>query len=550
MASTLCTAARRVASKHPRFAVTPLVIACSPRPASAGTRIQIQLLGLLGLSLCLIAACASPELHRGDYPVTSALAPSQATALDLAIAPLEAAHPDASGFFLLDNGRAAFAARAQVTSEAQRSLDVQTYIWHADQTGKQLAYELLRAADRGVRVRLLLDDLDAREHNDPLLALSTHKNIEVRMFNPMASRHGTWGYLKSFASSFERLNHRMHAKSWIVDNRVQIAGGRNVGDEYFGASSQTNFADVELLMVGNVVRDGSVAFDRFWNSAIVVSMADLNPGSREPTSLASTRSVLEAANEQIKASRYADDLRNDETVKQLVRGDLALQWVTDYQLVADDPLKLTETGVLQQSAVLSALLPRMQNARHDLTIASPYFVPGKNGTELLVGLAQRGVNVKILTNSLAANDVAAVYGGYSRYRESLLKGGVQLWELKPRGSAPADFSLVGSSGASLHAKTLSIDDAAVFVGSYNLDLRSTSLNAEMGVYVDDVALASRFDDLFKHDTSGVLAWRVTLVNGAVSWTDGTETFNSAPHASTWRRFQAWLTRVLHVDPLL
>jgi putative cardiolipin synthase len=279
-------------------------------------------------------------------------------------------------------------------------------------------------------------------------------------------------------------------------------------------------------------------------------MADLNPESSKSMSLASGRAALQAAAEQVKASRYASDLRNDEIVKQLTHGELALQWLTDYQLVADDPLKLNATDVFEQSAVLSVLLPHMQHARQDLTIASPYFVPGKSGTELLVGLAQRGVSVKILTNSLAANDVAAVYGGYSRYRESLLKGGVQLWELKPRGSVPGDFSLAGSSGASLHAKTLSIDDAAVFVGSYNLDSRSTRLNAEMGVYVDDSVLASRFDELFKQHTSGAFAWRVTMANGAVSWTDGTETFNSSPRASTWRRFQAWLTRVLHMDPQL
>lgn len=528
--------------------VLTLALRVSRGHGGTGKPFRLRLLGLL--SLCLLAACASTEPLRGDYPVSSALPPSQATRLDRAIAPLEAGHPNASGFFLLDSGRIAFAARAHLTAEAQRSLDVQTYIWHPDQTGKKLALELLRAADRGVRVRLLLDDLDAREHNDPLLALSTHENIEVRMFNPMASRHGTWGFVSSFARSFERLNHRMHAKNWIVDNRIQIAGGRNVGDEYFGASSETNFADLDLLMVGPVVRDGSAAFDRFWNSAIVVSMVDLNRGSRKSVSLDSGRAALEAAEEKIKSSRYADDLRNDETVNELMHGELALRWVTDYQLVADDPLKLKETEVLQKSAVLGALLPHMQNASRDLTIASPYFVPGKKGTEFLVGLAQRGVSVRILTNSLAANDVAAVYGGYARYRESLLKGGVQLWELKPRGRAPADFSLVGSSGASLHAKTLAIDDAAAFVGSYNLDPRSTSLNAEMGVYVNDSVLASQFEELFEQHTSSTFAWRVTLANGALSWTDGTETFTSAPRASTWRRFQAWLTRALHLDPQL
>ncbi len=482
--------------------------------------------------------------------MSPALPPAESTSLDHACTLLEAANPQASGFLLLDNGRTAFAARAHITAAASRSIDVQTYIWHADQTGKYLAYELLQAADRGVRVRVLLDDLDARAHNDWLLVLADHPNIEIRMFNPMASRHGTLRFVGDFARSFERLNHRMHIKNWIIDNRVAIAGGRNVGDEYFAASDQTNFSDVELLMVGNVVRDGSAEFDRFWNSAIVYSIADLNPEAKKAASLDSARATLETATQQVKKSRYANELRSDETVTQLLHGELPLQWTTNYQLVADDPLKMNAKKVLEKSAVLNALLPRLEGATQDLTIASPYFVPGTAGTQLLVGLAQRGVLVRVLTNSLAANDVAAVYGGYSKYREDLLKGGVQLWELKPRSKSQADSSLLGSSGASLHAKTLAIDHTAVFVGSYNLDARSTSLNAEMGVYVESAKLAAQFDAIFDLESSGGHSWRVTLVDGSISWTDGMETFSRAPQGSAWRRFQAWLTRVVSIDPLL
>ncbi len=482
--------------------------------------------------------------------MSAALQPARSTTLDHACTPLEAANPRASGFLLLDNGRTAFAARAHVTAAAMRSIDVQTYIWHADQTGKYLAYEILQAADRGVRVRLLLDDLDARAHNDWLLVLSSHPNIEIRMFNPTGSRHGVLRFAGDFASSFKRLNHRMHVKNWIVDNRVAIEGGRNVGDEYFAASDQTNFADVELLMVGDVVRDGSAEFDRFWNSAIVYSMADLNPGAKGAASLDSTRATLAKATQEIKTSRYADDLRGDATVARLLDGELPLQWATTYQLVADDPLKMDAKEVLQKSAVLSALLPRLRAATQDITIASPYFVPGTAGSELLVGLAQRGISVRILTNSLAANDVAAVYGGYSRYREDLLKGGVQLWELKPRSKSQADASLLGSSGASLHAKTLSIDHSGIFVGSYNLDARSTNLNAEMGVYVDSAELAARLEAIFNVQISGAHSWRVTHVNESLSWSDGTESFSRAPQASAWRRIQAWFTRVVRIDPLL
>jgi cardiolipin synthase C len=509
-------------------------------------KLCLTLIGSLAFTLVSCGSLPPPKAR----PKSTALPPGDSTALDIAISALEVGNADSSGFLLLDSGRVAFASRAQATLAAQRSIDVQTYIWHADQTGKYLAHELLRAADRGVHVRLLLDDLDARKKNNPLLALDSHKNIEVRLFNPLASRQGFMGAVGEGFSSFQRLNHRMHTKNWIVDNRIAIAGGRNVGDEYFAASDETNFADMDWLMIGNVVRDGSIEFDRFWNSDIVYSITELNPELSKSINLDDTRTILAAAAEDIKSSRYANELRNDATLKHLMSGDVPLHWVTDYHLVADDPLKLNAKTPLEQSSVLKTLLPLIQNAKHEVIIASPYFVPGKAGTELLVATAQRGVSVKILTNSLAANDVAAVHGGYSKYRKALLEGGVQLWELKPIGGSQADPSLLGSSGASLHAKAFSFDGEGLFIGSYNLDARSTSLNAEMGIYVHDAEVTSQFNSLFKSGNGASAAWHVTLIDNKLSWSDGEETLNSEPHASLWRRFQAWITRVFPFDPLL
>jgi putative cardiolipin synthase len=253
---------------------------------------------------------------------------------------------------------------------------------------------------------------------------------------------------------------------------------------------------------------------------------------------------------ETEASPYASELREDDAVRRLVSGDWPMEWTATYKFVSDDPLKALSEPGLQRSQVLIALLPVMQAAREDITMISPYFVPGKQGTKGMVDAAKAGKRVRMLTNSLAANDVAAVHGGYSRYREALVAGGVELWELKPLGGAKAKSSLKGSSGASLHTKALSVDGQALFVGSYNLDPRSTSLNCEQGVLIENAVLAKQFEALFARQSSGQRAWAVQLDGGALRWSDGAETFDGDPKASAGRRFQAWLARVLRIDSQL
>ncbi len=501
------------------------------------------------LLVVALAGCAQlPE--RPVLPYSAALPPSGESSLDRSALPLEAAHPGRSGFMLLDEGAEAFALRALASAEAQRSIDVQTYIWHDDLTGRYLAWVLLQAADRGVRVRLLLDDLDSRAKNDALVALDRHDNIEVRLFNPLASRRGSLAMAGEFLHSFHRLNHRMHIKNWIVDNRVSIAGGRNIGDEYFAASDDSNFADIDYLMVGPIVRTGSEAFDRFWNSNVVYPIALLDPKQSARADLAALRKALDSVVDQTQHSRYAEALHRNESIRQLLERGLPLQWEQNYWLACDPPDKAEVDGALEKSAVLNALLPRLQGARREVLIISPYFVPGEEGTQLLTGLAQRGVTVNVLTNSLAANDVAAVHGGYARYRKRLLAGGVNLWELKPDGDGKKKLSLLGSSGASLHAKSLTIDRSGLFIGSYNLDPRSTQLNSEMGVYVESPVLAERLAKEFLNGGKGDGAWRVMLQDGKLRWTDNSVTLDSEPSASWWRRFQAWFARMLPIEPLL
>ncbi len=502
------------------------------------------------LAMLALSACAQLQ-PRPELPVESALAPGEVTPLDRLIAPVEERFTGQSGFRLVSEGPEAFAIRARTAQVAGRSLDVQTYIWHDDGTGSYLAYLLLAAADRGVQVRLLVDDFDARSRNAGFAALDAHPNIAVRLFNPLASREGKLSGLAEMAGSFSRLNHRMHNKSWIADNRVAIVGGRNLGDEYFGASAEVNFVDLDFAMVGPVVRDASASFDAYWNSRAAFPMALLDPDAVTPEALAVLRTILDERAVAGEQSRYAAELRASDSIQRLIEGDWPMEWTGTYQFVSDDPLKATlDDDVLSRSRVVGVLMPALQASTDRVTIVSPYFVPGESGTARLVEGAQAGRKVRILTNSLIANDVAAVHGGYSRYREALIDGGVALWELKPLPGSTVESSLFGSSGASLHTKALAVDGKVLFVGSYNLDPRSTSLNCEQGVLAESEVLARQFEALFEVQSSAASAWRVTREDGELRWTDGEETFDSDPKATAGRRFQAWLARVLNIDAQL
>ena len=497
----------------------------------------------------LLAGCVElPVLPEGPDAIASP--PAAAGALADRIGPAEAAHPGQSGFRLLSDGTEAFLIRAQSARLATQSLDVQTYIWHADLTGAYLGQVLLDAADRGVRVRLLVDDLDARAKTGGFAALAAHPNVEVRLFNPWVTRDGKLSLAGESAFSFKRINRRMHNKSWIADNRIAIVGGRNVGDEYFGAGEEVNFVDLDFAMLGPVVRDVSETFDRFWNSASAYPMEILDPDGVSDAALMKYRNGLAGRAAEARESRYATALRGSDLVERMVAGEWPLQWSSAYRFVSDDPGKVTmKKRDVKRTHVGVSLVPMLQAARERVAVISPYFVPGQEVTDGFSHMAASGRSVRVLTNSLVANDVAAVHGGYSRYRKALLEGGVQLWELKPAGS-PGSSSTFGSSGASLHTKAFVIDGEKLFVGSYNLDPRSTWLNCEQGVIVEDAVLAREMEALFERQIAGEHAWRVTLEQGKLRWSDGQASFDTDPKASAWQRFQAWMTRVLRLDAQL
>jgi len=499
---------------------------------------------LIALSLAaILGGCAGlpTDIER---PHSKAITDTGGTRLGRALAPLLAANRGKSGIHALDNARDAFAARVVLARAAERSLDVQYYIWRDDTTGNLLCKELWDAAERGVRVRLLLDDNNTRGLDDDLIALDAHPHIEVRLFNPYASRGARLGEL---ITDFGRLNRRMHNKSFTADNQAAIVGGRNVGDEYFGAETPVAFNDLDVVAVGAVVPEVSKAFDAYWNSESAYPAASL---IREtPMSAAQVREAWTKLHADPAAAKYVDAVRETPLVRQLLAQNLPLEWAPA-RVIQDDPSKVLNPPERTELHMLPLLEATLGKPMRELDLVSPYFVPTKEGTAALREMASRGVKVRVLTNSLAATDVAPVHAGYAKYREALLRGGVRLYELKPTATEKSERSGVGgSSDASLHAKTFAVDRSRIFVGSFNFDPRSARLNTEMGVVVESGKLAAQLsgalDSLLPRD-----AYEVLLVEEKLQWVDNGTRHTSEPGAGLLRRLWIGFLSLLPIEWLL
>lgn len=415
-------------------------------------------------------------------------------------------HHGLTGVRPLNDGRSAYAARALLARAATRSLDVQYYIWKGDLSGSLLLQEMRAAADRGVRVRMLLDDNGIAGLDALLAAIDQHPHVEVRLFNPFVVRSPKMiGYL----ADFPRLNRRMHNKSFTADNQVTIIGGRNVGDEYFGAQDDGLFADLDLLAVGPAVSDVSRDFDRYWSSASAYPAARILP-EVAPDRIEEIGTAAASAARAPAARSYLEAVRSLPFVDQVQAGTLALEWA-QVRLVSDDPAKtLGRAG--RKGLLTTKLAEILGKPNRGVNLVSGYFVPTQAGEDAFVGLARNGVTVNILSNAFETTDVAVVHAGYAGRRKALLRGGVRLFEMRMVAGDLADRSntslmgsgsgsgsgrgiggpgaVIRSSASTLHAKTFSIDGKRIFVGSFNFDPRSMHLNTELGFVVESPALAS------------------------------------------------------------
>ena len=507
--------------------------------------IRIVVAGSLG---ALVAACATLPPLEGRSE-SRAYTDTAQTRLGRAVNGEAVAHPGRSGIYALTEPSDAFAARALLASVAEKSLDIQYYIWHGDQTGSLLFETVRNAADRGVRVRILLDDANTKGLDETIAALDAHPNIEIRLYNPLVPRSASF---TNFLTDFGRVNRRMHNKSFTADNQVTIVGGRNVGNEYFAAGEGVAFTDLDVIATGTVVGEVSGAFDLYWNSPSAYPAASLLGTPTAEAARAALDAKFAAVNADPESAAYIDVLRRTRLVQQLVAGKLPLEWAIA-RLVRDDPAKTLDTTSRTDVLLLSDLMPAIGKPTMSFDLVSPYLVPGDSGTAWLVQAARQGVRVRILTNSLAATDVGPVHAGYVRRRCDLLQAGVHLYELEP--TAPASDArrrgIGSSSSVQLHAKTFAVDDERIFVGSFNFDQRSARLNTEMGLVIQSATLARQLSKAFEKEVPRVAyEVRLTPEGQCAEWIQRTEKgdvrYGTDPGTSAARR--AWI-RFLSVLPI-
>jgi putative cardiolipin synthase len=502
---------------------------------------------LLAGIAALLAACAALPPPAGRTPST-AFQDTADTRIGRTVAELSRGHAGESGVFALAQGLDAFAARARLADVAERSLDVQYYIWHDDMSGNLLLEALRRAADRGVRVRLLLDDNNTAGMDGLLASLAAHRNIELRLFNPTAARGlRALGYL----TDFERQNRRMHNKSFTADNQVTIVGGRNVGDEYFSAGQNLQFVDLDVIAIGEVVQQVSQDFDRYWASESAYPAAQV---LRPPPAPAPPPPPESLAGRAAMSALYLDALERQGFVREMMERRLAIQWGT-VRMVSDDPAK--GLGLASEDDLMwPRLLRVMKQPRRSLELVSPYFVPGEAGVAHLAELARQGVKVTVVTNSLEATDVAAVHAGYARRRKDLLEAGVALFEMKrvPSALAAQERRIGSSSASSLHAKTFAVDRSTVFVGSFNFDPRSARLNTELGFVIESPPMAAAVSDAIVGKLAGN-AYQVRLgSDGALQWVEqgerGEIVHTREPGAGFWKQLGVGVLSLLPIEWLL
>jgi putative cardiolipin synthase len=507
---------------------------------------KLMRVAAIGLAVLLAAGCATIDY---DYPRSESyfLPNTSDTSLAKDIEPVVARHPsDQSGFYPMNDGVDALATRLLLAEQAEKSIDVQYYLIKNDIVGRVFIYYLLQAADRGVRVRLLLDDMFTSGYDVGIAALHSHPNFEIRIFNPF--HRGAAGRAQSALTGFSRINRRMHNKSFTVDNQITIVGGRNIADEYFGVREDAKFGDLDVIGIGSVVQDVSNMFDTYWNHETALPVPAFVKELDDPeAALQALRDEFANVVEETRKSRYAEAVRT-RYLEYIDRDKQLFEWAP-YQLVVDSPDKGIKKKSQEADSITTPLIESIESAEREILIISPYFVPLKGGVEGLSALQKRGINVIVVTNSLAANNQFTVHGGYAPARKPLLEAGVQIYEVRPDADV-AGTEFVNASGgrATLHTKAFIVDDRETFIGSFNFDPRSANINTELGVIIRDPELAHVFTVLVKEalpkqtfevflNDEGKLRWR--------GYNGSEEVIYDKEPETTWgQRTKAWFARII------
>ena len=461
-------------------------------------------------------------------------------------------HPGKSGFAIIRKGRRAFTGRIAMTAIAEKTMDLQYYIWEPDTTGWILALRLVEAADRGVRVRILLDDNTLEGRDSRIATMDAHPNIEIRIFNPFA--HRGWR-LFGFLTDFDRVNHRMHNKLVVMDNALAIVGGRNIGDHYFGVQPDTNFRDLDVGAAGPIVREVSKVFDHFWNGDWSYPIAALAQRTYTEADLRETMATLR---EKVNKEKYPYPLDEDveSRIGQLEEIRDSLTWAPG-RVIWDDPSSIAEGKKVDD--IQKAIFRKLETLEKELLIESAYFVARERGIQAVKKLHEKGVRVRILTNSLASNDVVAAHGGYASGRKQLIENGAEIYELRPDAVSKTvtekRYFAGGRSRAALHTKAIVFERDSVLIGSLNLDPRAGEINTEAVLYVKSEELARQ---VIAYMDEGVLpenSYRVQLDDdGNLVWItekDGQEVrYTMEPESTFWQRFVSGFVQMLGIEDQL
>lgn len=489
------------------------------------------------LAVLLVSGCATAPF---DYPRDNSVAvsPSEETTLRQRSLEWQETNSGPSGFYPLVSGHDAFGARLRLMEGAEKSIDIQYFLMKGDTAGLVFAGALLQAADRGVRVRFLLDDIFSTVEDEELELLDAHPNIEIRLYNPIA-RRGI--HALNFIGDFKRANRRMHNKSFTVDNQITIVGGRNIADEYFDLRPEGQFLDLDVICIGPIAADVSAVFDRFWNHSRSVPMAAFSDRF-SAADLEVARNEIDEVVRTVGKTAYREAVSST-LISDLISGHRPL-YSASGEVITDEPDKLTTAIDREQMVVVRRLAEVVSASTSEVIVFTPYFVPGDAGVEFWRSIVDKGVRVVLLTNSLASNNHTSVHSGYSRYRKRIIEAGVELYEVRANAVDPESEA----TAVTLHTKAMIIDRRSMFIGSLNLDPRSIQINSEMGMLIDNEemaeSLASRaLDKMLKNtyrvelDERGKLIWRATI--------DGVEVVETKePLTSRMRRFSAFLLRIV------
>lgn len=509
-----------------------------------------RILFILVVFLTAASGCKSIDF---DFPKQESVAYTQTenTVLGKQFASIVDKHPNVSGFRLQGNSINALGTRLLITKRAERSIDAQYYQIKPDPIGYLFIGSLLQAADRGVRVRLLIDDFLTHGHDAGIAAFDSHPNIEVRVFNPFAGRKIR---LIDALTDFRRINRRMHNKSFTVDNQITVVGGRNIASEYFGARSDVNFGDLDVIAVGPIVQDVSSMFDEFWNHKLALPVAAYARASRDQNKeFTKLRERIKVNTETIKTSPYKDAVRKD-FYKFIAADSRHFIWAPS-KLTYDSPDKALKTNSEVSQEIITTLKRAIDSAKRELVVLTPYFVPRQRGVELFKGVRNNDINVTVVTNSLASTNHPIVHSGYAPSRKPLLELGLKIYEVKRDVTVPGASHIdAEDSEFTLHSKAFIVDRKKIFIGSFNWDPRSVNINTEMGVIIDSNDLANQLINFIDRKLNRTTYEVVLNSNKKIRWIDNSSdeptVLNKEPNTSWWKRFKNRLMSLLPIKSQL